>query len=112
MNSATVSDQFAKIEIIKVVDRLQDSYQYYYGGFGRYPVPVRQIKLIWDGRTSPVLNRYHEDGEFYYVHNWARQDGNTESYDQVLDEAETNGLNPGLQDQRGIYRKWLKSNGY
>lgn len=88
---------------VLVVDRLQDSHQWAVRGLGRYPVPIRQVKLVWDGRNEPVLTRYHEDGEDYLVHNWSRADGQTDRYADVLLEAEGNLLNPGLADERASY---------
>ena len=73
-----------KIVEVTVVDRLQDTYQWNKGGFGQYSVPVRNIKLFWDGRLEPKLSRYHEDGEDYFVHNWSREDGKVDDYSDVL----------------------------
>jgi hypothetical protein len=102
----------ANIKKIKVVDRLHDSYMWYHGGFGRYSVPVIEITLRWDGRSEPKLNRYHEDGEDFWVHNWYEENGSAISYADAIEEAENNGLNPGLKERRTQYRDWLNANGH
>lgn len=75
-------------------------------------MPRRTIRLDWQGRSEPVLKPYHEDGETFQVHNWDRGDGQVDRYEDVLLEAERNGLNPGLLEERETYRVWLRENGY
>lgn len=38
-------------------------------------------------RGEPKLNRYCDDGEFYYVHNWENPCGHVDKYQDVLLEA-------------------------
>ena len=39
-------------------------------------------------RGKPVLNRYCEDGEFYYLHNWKNECGHVDNYKDCFIESE------------------------
>ena len=67
-----------------VVDRLEDTYKWYRGGFGAYAVPVRAIHLDWHGRLSPTVESYHDDGEWYCCSRWSRSDGSVDTWDDEL----------------------------
>lgn len=102
----------ADVREVDVVDCVHDRYLCHRGSFGAYAVPVRTIRLVWSNRTPPVRDRHGEGDDSYYVDNWKRVDGREETYADALNEAELNGLNPGLAEERGVYRAWLSLNGY
>ena len=54
---------------------------------------IVEVCLDFTGRTSPILSRFYEDGEYYYVHEWKRLDGAIDAYSKCLEEAVANGLN-------------------
>lgn len=68
---------------------------------------LRKIKLSWDDRSEPVKGYMQDRQNFYPVSIWQRMDGTPEPVEDVLLEAEQNGLNPGLQEERQGYRDAL-----
>jgi hypothetical protein len=54
---------------------------------------IVEVCLDFNGRPPPILSRFYEDSEYYYVHEWKRLNGTVESYGACLKEAFENGLN-------------------
>jgi hypothetical protein len=70
----------------------------------RFENCLRKITLNWDGRQEPEKAYMQIGQRFYEVSVWKKDDGTPESYEDVLLEAETNGLNAGFQEERQEYR--------
>ena len=90
-----------------VVDRLQENFNWKMGQATAAP-PLREITLNWQGRGKVSSMRQHQDGEWYSVDTWERDDGSIDKYSEVITEAENNGLNPGLLEERQVYRDALE----
>lgn len=65
----------------------------WFGGDGwtYYPVTVvisDNCPICNGKRGEPTLNRYCEDGDFYYVDNWINPCGHTDNYKDCYVEAE------------------------
>jgi hypothetical protein len=65
----------------------------WFGGDGwtYYPVTVEisdNCPVCGQKRGEPKENRYCEDGEFFYLHNWTNPCGHVDYYKQVYEEAQ------------------------
>jgi len=59
-----------------------------YAGF-----EIHSVVISTEGRTNFRDVNACEDGEWYTVTRWDREDGKTDMYSDIYEEAATNGLN-------------------
>ncbi|WGS54434.1 hypothetical protein LFL96_25820 [Paraburkholderia sp. D15] len=87
----------SQIRTVKIFDRLPDK-----------PV-LREVALNWNGRTEPEPASLIHSSRYISIHFWQREDQQPDLYQDVLLEAENNGLNPGLKKERDAIRAVLKA---
>ncbi len=81
-----------KTEIVKIkVDNSNNNHPNGYHGFSIY-----EVEISSEGRKNFRFQNGCEDGEFYTVSRWEREDGKIDKYTSILEEAKTNGLNVWL----------------
>jgi len=64
-----------------------------HGSSGYAGFEIREVTISTEGRKNFRNESACEDGEWYSVTRWDREDGGIDKYSEVLREAETNGLN-------------------
>lgn len=87
----------SQIRTVKIFDRLPHE-----------PV-LREVVLNWDGRTEPEPASLVHSSRLISIDFWLREDQQPDLYQDVLAEAEDNGLNPGLKKERDAIRALLKA---
>ncbi|WP_423198014.1 hypothetical protein [Cupriavidus sp. H19C3] len=81
-----------KTEIVKIKVYNHDIiYPDAYTGFSIY-----EVEISAEGRKNFRFENACEDGEWYTVSRWEREDGKIDKYTSILEEAKTNGLNDWL----------------
>lgn len=55
------------------------------------------INIDFENRKDLENYQHYEDGRYYNVSKWSRQDGKIDNYIDILGEALNNGLNPQLE---------------
>jgi len=76
-----------KIETVKIKINLT------WGSSGYAGFEIHQVKINSEGRKNFHETSACEDGEWYTVTVWQREDGKVDKYADILKEAEANGLN-------------------
>ena len=64
-----------------------------FGSSGYAGFEICEVTINTEGRKNFRNESACEDGEWYSVTRWDREDGGIDKYSEVLKEAETNGLN-------------------
>lgn len=83
-----------KTEIVKIkVENKHSIYVDSYVGFSIY-----EVEISAEGRKNFRFENACEDGEWYTVSRWEREDGKIDKYTAILEEAKRNGLNNWLNN--------------
>jgi len=64
-----------------------------HGSSGYAGFEICEVVISTEGRKNFRNESACEDGEWYSATRWDREDGRIDKYNEVLKEAETNGLN-------------------
>ena len=78
-------------QIVKIKINKTSCYAGCYAGF-----EIVDVEINTEGRKNFRFENACEDGEWYTVSRWEREDGNIDKYTAIFEEAKTNGLNDWL----------------
>lgn len=70
---------------------------------------VQAVILDWTGRTEPEEASLIHNAQLISIDFWQRLDQQPDLYQDVLNEAENNGFNPGLKKERDAIRAILRA---
>ena len=72
---------------VTVRDRSRES-NYAYGPFFKTVTISKTCPTCGGRRGQPELRSFHEDGEWFYVHQWTNPCGHVDAYADVIREAQ------------------------